>query len=173
MVGFYTYIHCKPDGTPFYVGKGQGGRAHDLKRSNKHHRATVAKYGAENIMVFIFPCESEEQALADEVQHIAQLRAERYRLSNRTDGGEGTSGFSYTHTSEHNRKMSEAHKGKKHSEQTRARIAATNTGKKHSPETKAKIASAAKGKVPTPETRAKRAAAMKGYWRLRKEEVVL
>ena len=23
---FYTYLHCKPDGTPFYVGKGHDAR---------------------------------------------------------------------------------------------------------------------------------------------------
>jgi glutathione peroxidase-family protein len=34
----------------------------------------VNKYGKEDIQVFLFPCESEEQAFADEIQQIAQLR---------------------------------------------------------------------------------------------------
>ena len=25
--GFYLYLHCRPDGAPFYVGKGRGRRA--------------------------------------------------------------------------------------------------------------------------------------------------
>lgn len=98
MTQFYTYLHCKPDGMPFYVGKGSVNRAYELVagRKNKHHRNIVDKYGKENIGIFVFPCDSEEQEFADEIQQIAQLRRDGYRLSNKTDGGEGASGLVVT-----------------------------------------------------------------------------
>lgn len=93
---FYTYLHCKPNGDPFYVGKGNGKRSHDFTCGrNQHHKNIVAKYGKENVGVFVFDCDSEAQALADEVQQIAQLREEGYELCNMTDGGEGASGFKH------------------------------------------------------------------------------
>ena len=90
---FYTYLHCKPDGTPFYVGKGKENRAREFSRDsrNKWHKNIVSKYGKENILVHVFPCDSEAQAFANEVQQIAQLRREGCELCNLTDGGEGQS----------------------------------------------------------------------------------
>lgn len=90
---FYTYLHCTPSGDPFYVGKGSGKRAYRLNQRNAHHKAVIAKYGKDNIRIFIFPCESEESAFLDEVHQIAQLRNEGFDLVNHTDGGEGESGY--------------------------------------------------------------------------------
>lgn len=87
---FYTYLHCKPDATPFYVGKGFGGRAFNLvRRRNPFHQNIVAKYGKNKILVFVFQCETEAQALADEVHQIAQLTSDGYVLVNQTSGGDG------------------------------------------------------------------------------------
>lgn len=117
MTAFYTYLHCKPDGTIFYVGKGCRRRSHELNRyRSKYHMRIVAKYG---IRIFVFPCDSEAQAFADEVQQIRQLRQEGYALANHTDGGQGLS-------------------GRKHSLKSRAKIAASMRGKIPSPETVAK-----------------------------------
>jgi len=33
---FYTYLHCKPDGTPFYVGTRLGNKNSAGKRKTKH-----------------------------------------------------------------------------------------------------------------------------------------
>jgi hypothetical protein len=153
---FYTYLHCKPDGTPFYVGKGCSGvnwyrRSHSLTSGrSKHHQHVVKKYGKKNILVFVFPCDSEEQALSDEILQIAQLRADGYGLVNVTDGGEGTVGLKWAEESraklsqhvkseEHLRKISESRRGMKFSEETRRKIAAAKTGTKASAETRADV----------------------------------
>lgn len=91
MPQFYTYLHCKPDGTPFYVGKGTVLRAHELKRHrNRHHQNVIAQYDKEQIGIYLFPCESELQAYSDEEHHIKQLRLEGVKLCNKSDGGEGS-----------------------------------------------------------------------------------
>lgn len=143
MRQFYTYLHCKPDGTPFYVGKGTAGRAWSFCRRNRQHVSTVAKYGRANIRVYVFHCDSEAQAFADEVQQIAQLRAEGCELANRTDGGEGTTGH-------------------KPSAETLAKRVAALKGKTRTPEQRKLLSELAKGRIITAEQRAKISAAKKG-----------
>lgn len=147
MTEFYTYIHAKPDGSIFYVGKGCGGRSHMLTQRSQHHRRMIKKYG---VRIFVFPCESEEQAFADEIQQIAQLRAEGFELVNRTDGGDGTSG--YRHTDEAKAKVSKAQtgrpstlKGKKLSDEVRKKVSdgVKKWAEQRNPEDRSKIATAA------------------------------
>ena len=58
---FYTYAHTKPDGTIFYIGKGQGKRAWSNKNRNKHWKNIVSKY--ENYKVKILAnWQTEEEA---------------------------------------------------------------------------------------------------------------
>ena len=163
MTDFYTYIHAKPNGgDSFYVGKGCGGRSHMLTQRSQYHKRMIKKYGVE---IFVFPCESEAQALADEIQQIAQLRAEGYELVNRTDGGDGTSG--YRHTPEAKDKVSRARKGKP----------STFKGRVQSDEARAKIAQKAREQAANtpPEVRSARAAAAsKAHWdRIPKEDRVM
>ncbi len=162
MTDFYTYLHCKPDGTPFYVGKGCGGRSHDLRQRNTQHKAIVAKYGIE---IFVFPCESEEQAFADEVQMIAQFKREGFVLANWTDGGEGASGA--VRSDETKALMSaklignKRFLGKKHSDETKAKQAAANLGIKKTPEACAKRSAAIKRIMQDSAARARSSAAAK------------
>lgn len=143
---FYTYLHCRPDGVPFYVGKGAGDRSHRFTGRNRHHQNIVAKHGAENIGVFVFPCASEDEAFADEIQQIAQLRADGYRLVNQTNGGDGVSGRlasqetrAILSTKKLGNKSALGSKGgntsglnflgKHHSQESKAKISATKKGK--------------------------------------------
>jgi hypothetical protein len=162
MTDFYTYLHCKPNGGPFYVGKGHGRRSHMLTQRSQYHKRMIKKYGVE---IFVFPCESEEQAFADEIQQIAQLRAEGYKLVNRTDGGDGTSG--YRHTDEAKDKVSKARKGKP----------SAYKGRTQSEESKARSAKAAKEQSArlSPEQRSARASdASKAHWdKVPKEDRVM
>jgi len=94
VVDVYVYIHRRPDGEAFYIGKGMGRRAWDFspRRRTAHHRSIMLKYGRENVIVEIIPATSEAEAHALERVHIAIARARGDRLCNLTDGGEGRSG---------------------------------------------------------------------------------
>lgn len=154
MRSFYVYLHCRPDGSPFYVGKGQGRRAFRFAHRNQHHRSIVSKYGKDQIGIFVFPCVSEAEAISDERQYIAQLRAEGFDLANYTDGGEGVSGLRHTDVSKKRmaaakrgrtipaatrEKMSTAQKGRqpvfgrKASDETRKRMSAAQASRKRGP----------------------------------------
>ena len=96
---FYIYIHCRPDGEPFYVGKGQSvnrrrGRAYKFfRRENPHYNSVIVKHGKENILIYTRNCKSEKQANEHEVWMIAHLgRHDKGlgQLVNMTDGGDGT-----------------------------------------------------------------------------------
>ena len=159
MPQFYTYLHCKPDGTPFYVGKGHGPRACHFHNRNVHHRNVVAKYGEASILIFKFPCDSEAQAFSDEVQQIAQLRRDGVVLVNICSGGEGACGA--IHSKEAREKRSRSLKGRVFSEETRAKLSIAAKGKVGHPlseATRAKLSAANKGKSKPPisdETREK------------------
>ena len=94
---FYAYLHARPDTVNtsgiFYVGKGHGKRAYEIARPNKHHANIVAKYGKENIQVSKIECSSEDVAFELEKGLIKCLRRMGVNLANRTDGGEGVTGY--------------------------------------------------------------------------------
>jgi hypothetical protein len=164
MREFYVYLHCLPNGIPFYVGKGSGNRARSfIKNRNLHYRNTVKKYGTENIQVIILPCKSEEQAFDREKTYIASLKAQGVRLVNLTEGGDGPSGFSHNQITR--AKISATHKGRKFSEEHRMKIGAALRGKKRPPRsaewTQKLIAARAWYRI-TPETRAKLSQSSKG-----------
>ena len=190
----YTYLHCKPNGDPFYVGKGTGNRALRIvdKKRNSHHKNIVKKCGSQNILVYVFHCESEDQALADEIQQIAQLRLEGYELANISNGGEGTVGMVFT--AEHRANIGAASKNRIPTEQTRAKLRAASAARKNkqptlgkklpprscSPETRAKISATkllrgTKGPVGvkrSPETRLKISIASKAAWAKRQMRTI-
>lgn len=107
---FYVYIHKKPDGTPFYVGKGTGKRAYNFYCRSKWHKNIVAKYGQNNIIIEVINCVNESQAFDLERIYIKQFKMTGVCLVNLTDGGEGTSG--YVHKNIAKEKIGIAQKGK-------------------------------------------------------------
>lgn len=125
-MSFNAYVHCRPDGTPFYVGKGDAVRVSTKKRyHNRHHMNILNKYGEENVLVGKFECSTEDIAFDLERGLIKRLRKMGVCIVNLTDGGEGT-------------------KGAVRSPEARAKMAAGkignqwNVGRKYSLETKIK-----------------------------------
>lgn len=102
----FAYIHCKPNGIPFYVGKGALRRVKYLGERNPYHQSTVKKYGKENILIGKLECSSDSIAFELEKGLIKCLKASGIELTNFTDGGEGTS----NPTPETRKRLSEAAK---------------------------------------------------------------
>ena len=178
MTTFYVYIHSKPDGEPFYVGKGHGDRAFTFALRagrNRHHRNIVSKYGAANIKVNVTHCTSECEAFEREILTIKALRLLGCRLVNQTDGGDGPSGS--VRSAETRAKISAIQRGRRLTPEHKAAISRAmvgvprppNTGmfgKRMSQETKMKMSLAQKGrprKKHSEETKAKMSAARMGH----------
>lgn len=175
---FYAYVHAKPNTVDvsgiFYVGKGHGKRALDMRSRNLHHTNISKKYGFENILVGKLDCSSEQIAFDLEIGLIKCLRRNDVKLVNRTDGGEGTVG--HIVTEEAKQKHSKIMQGRKASSETKQKMKLAHSGdrnhfygRKHSEETKARISLKKIGSVPpnkamspSLETRAKISATLTG-----------
>jgi hypothetical protein len=143
MTTSFAYIHCKPDGTPFYVGKGALRRVKYLGERNPYHQATVNKYGKANILIGMLECSTDNIAYELERGIIKCLRRQNIQLTNFTDGGEGTS----NPTPETRKRLSEAAKKRGVSQEChRARVIA-KTGKPLSEEQKEKLRQKQLGRV--------------------------
>jgi hypothetical protein len=144
-MSFCAYIHCRPDGTPFYVGKGNAARVKRMNRpNNPYHTNIVTKYGKENILTAKMECSSEDIAFDLERGLIKRLRATGLRLANFTDGGEGVSGLKMS--DEARQKMREAKLGKPLSIEHKEKIRIASTGKILSAESRDKVRQARLGK---------------------------
>jgi hypothetical protein len=97
---YYVYLLCKPDATPFYVGKGKGDRIHQHEREARkghmcHKCNTIRKVwrsGDEIYKIKVLLTDNEGVAFWVERTLIALYRSLDVRLCNLTDGGQGTSG---------------------------------------------------------------------------------
>ena len=157
---FYVYEHWRTDRAEcFYVGKGHGRRAYDMRRGrNRWHKFLQAKLshlGTAIDIKIIANGLTEREAFDIEVERIAFWKNDGADLCNLTLGGDGPSGRK--HTEAWKLANSERMKGRIISEETRAkqslaamgnkkglgykrprnevdRLAALNRGKKRSPE---------------------------------------
>ena len=148
---YYVYVHMKPSGEPFYVGKGHGNRWLAVRRRNKHHTRCLNKYGLEALIVF--DGLEESVALRKESEVIKAFREQGYALANYTDGGQGSSG--YKHTPEALQKMREASTGKTYSRESIDKGIESRKYYRHSEETKNRISAAHKGKTFSEESKRK------------------
>lgn len=169
MNKYFVYVDSKPDGTPFYVGKGERKRVYQKARNNEHHARICAKYPDWTRGIAYFGDESG--AIKKEKELIAlfgRVNSGNGTLCNKTDGGEGVSGMKSplkniprpqevklkisqsnlgkTFTQEHKLNLSLSHlgqkawnKGKEPSLQTKAKISLAQIGKKLTESTKDKV----------------------------------
>jgi hypothetical protein len=105
---FYTYTYLREDKTPYYIGKGQGNRAYKKYRNIKPPKN-------KSRIIFLKQNLTEEEAFKHEIYMISVFGRKDLGtgiLINKTDGGEGASGF--RHSEEWKRKQSKANQNKKY-----------------------------------------------------------
>ena len=137
---FYVYVHKRPDGSIFYVGKGHDNRAWVKKSRNKHWQNVVNKHGGFGVEI-IEDILTEQEAFTKERELILSIGMEN--LTNQTIGGISTTG--YTHTEETLKLQSEIAKNRlkndpEKEKQLRERLAKVHELQKNDPEYKAKMA---------------------------------
>ena len=140
---FYCYMQYRPDGTPFYVGKGSKDRCL-IRDRNRACVGIIKKYEHKNIKIDVFYCSSEVEAFQWEKELIFMLRCNGVKLANFTDGGEGASG--QICSKETRAKLSKNWKGRKHTPESRAKMSASHKGASPSERARQNISKAGKGR---------------------------
>jgi hypothetical protein len=138
---YYLYTHSNSEGI-FYVGKGCNYRVRQKYLSNRckdWHNLADKGYLSK-----IVATGSEKSILSLEKMYIKLLVNEGIKLVNKAHNPN----YKKTLSAEHRRKMSEARKGKKHSDETKAKISKVHKGKPKSTEHRKKIGDIRRGKVP-------------------------
>lgn len=103
--GFYVYAYIRPNGTPYYIGKGKHTRAiekHSVNKPTDPTRIIVLEQNLTELGAFAI-----ERRM---IQWYGRKDLGTGILRNRTDGGEGLSG--YVFSNKHRSKISKAHTGK-------------------------------------------------------------
>lgn len=151
---FYVYILCRPNGKPFYVGKGSGKRIfkHDTEARNgcECHKCRVIRKiwrnGGEIIRYTVLTTDNEQEAFAYETELIT-LHG-RTNLTNGTNGGEGGSGRRVTDAERAYRR--EFRKAAWNDPEYRARMTAMSQALNASPEMRAHLSEINKARLADP-----------------------
>jgi len=164
---FYTYAYLNEDLKPYYVGKGKDNRIN-------HPHGEFVKLPPVERRVYLKSGLSEEDAFKHEVYMIYILGRKDLGLGpllNRTDGGDGTSGW--VMPDETKDKISVSKIGVKRPDMEGAnnpmrredvakKVSDSKVGKPRDSETKAKISNSLTGKRASAETKQKQSDASKG-----------
>lgn len=110
---FYVYVLARPNGKPFYVGKGRGKRVfeHDSEARNgcDCHKCRVIRKiwrnGGSIQRYIMFETDDEQEAFAYEIELIAMYG--QRTLANKTNGGDGMSGSTPEQRAAHSKRMKE------------------------------------------------------------------
>jgi len=92
---YYVYVHYKPGGDPFYVGKGTSGRAYTSGKRSWGWTKVVEENGGLDVRI-IKHFETEEEAFDFEKALIKELRQQGHNLINASAGGRGPNGYKQT-----------------------------------------------------------------------------
>ena len=138
---YYVYAYLRRDGTPYYIGKGKG------RRITGPHTVSIPKDLTRIVMLETNLLEKD--AIDIEIKLIKQYGRKDLGtgiLHNRTDGGDGISG--YAHTDVAKQKISKANSGRQSSMKGKKNpgLSKALKGKKQSPEHIAKLSAIRKGK---------------------------
>lgn len=151
---YYVYVDLKPDGTPFYVGKGLISRLRVGVRS-RYHSNVCRKYPDWERLI-IFESADPDSVIEKERHAISKFGRRDIGtgiLVNQTDGGEGTPG----------RKCSDLTKARMSKSRAdilldpayRSVLGSWNKGLTRTPETREKLSLITRKQMSTPEARAK------------------
>ena len=139
---YYTYAYLREDGTPYYIGKGKGDRAY--RKVGKPCATPKDKSKIIQLKTNL----TEEEAFNHERYMIFILGRKDLGtgiLLNKSDGGEGRSG--YIPTEELKRNQSERMRGENNPLYGKRGKDSPRYGKRHTQETKDKIRNSLKGNV--------------------------
>lgn len=151
---FYVYEHWRTDkDEPFYVGKGKAGRAYNMSKRNRHHKAIVAKLYREGFAVeirIVASNLSEEEAFSLEIKKIKSWREMGIDLANLALGGGTNAGFKLSEKQK--KQIGEQKRNNKYrlgavlSEETKDKIRKAHQGKPLSEQHKKKLSEKLLGK---------------------------
>jgi hypothetical protein len=126
---FYTYAYLREDRTPYYIGKGSG------YRINSNTGRPCNKPRDKSRIIFLKQNLTEEEAFKHEIYMIdvfGRIDLGTGILYNKTNGGEGASGYKYTEErKEKCRGENSPFYGKTHSKEAKERMGESKLGNKN------------------------------------------